>query len=95
MDRGAWQAYTPWGRKESDMTEQLHFTFQACLPLIVIVCLLLSLLLCIKNPHENLSVWALVPVLSPTGVKMEKTHQTQAFTLRHPAQWDWLPALSP
>ena len=26
MDRGAWQAtYSPWGRKESDMTERLHF----------------------------------------------------------------------
>ena len=25
MDRGAWQAYSPWDRKESDMTEQLHF----------------------------------------------------------------------
>ena len=24
MDRGAW--YRPWGRKESDTTEQLHFT---------------------------------------------------------------------
>ena len=23
MDRGAWQGYSPWGRKESDMTEQL------------------------------------------------------------------------
>ena len=23
MDRGAWQAYSPWGRKDSDMTEQL------------------------------------------------------------------------
>ena len=26
MDRGAWQ-YSPWGRKELDMTERLHFTF--------------------------------------------------------------------
>ena len=28
MDRGAWQSYSPWGRKESDTTEQLtlsHF----------------------------------------------------------------------
>ena len=23
MDRGAWQGYSPWGRKESDMTERL------------------------------------------------------------------------
>ena len=23
MDRGAWRAYSPWGRKESDMTELL------------------------------------------------------------------------
>ena len=23
MDRGAWQGYSPWGRKESDTTEQL------------------------------------------------------------------------
>ena len=23
MDRGAWWAYSPWGRKESDTTEQL------------------------------------------------------------------------
>ena len=27
MDRGAWWA-TPWGRKESDTTEQLNFHFQ-------------------------------------------------------------------
>ena len=28
VDRGAWQAiYSPWGRKESDMTERLHFHF--------------------------------------------------------------------
>ena len=30
MDRGAWQAtvgYSPWGRKESDTTEWLHFHF--------------------------------------------------------------------
>ena len=25
MDRGAWQGYSPWGRKESDTTERLHF----------------------------------------------------------------------
>ena len=24
MDGGAWQAYSPWGRKESDTTERLH-----------------------------------------------------------------------
>ena len=23
MDRGAWGGYSPWGRRESDMTEQL------------------------------------------------------------------------
>ena len=23
MDRGAWQGYSPWGRKESDTTERL------------------------------------------------------------------------
>ena len=28
MDRGAWRAtYSPWGRKESDTTEKLHFHF--------------------------------------------------------------------
>ena len=28
MDREAWRAcYSPWGRKESDTTEQLHFHF--------------------------------------------------------------------
>ena len=26
MDRGAW-SHSPWGRKESDMTEQLSFHF--------------------------------------------------------------------
>ena len=26
-DGGAWRGYSPWGRKESDTTEQLHFTF--------------------------------------------------------------------
>ena len=26
MDRGAWRAYSPWGPKESDMTEQLTHT---------------------------------------------------------------------
>ena len=30
MDREAWQA-SPWGCKESDMTEQLHFCFQTYL----------------------------------------------------------------
>ena len=30
MDRGAWWAtYSPWGLKESDMTERLHFHFSA------------------------------------------------------------------
>ena len=29
MDRGAWLGYSPWGRKESDMTESLstHWLF--------------------------------------------------------------------
>ena len=30
MDRGAWQAYSPWGRKELDTTERLtllHFLY--------------------------------------------------------------------
>ena len=26
MDRGVWQATSPWGRKESDMTEQLSLS---------------------------------------------------------------------
>ena len=31
MNRGAWQAiYSPWGRKESDMTERLPLSFQPC-----------------------------------------------------------------
>ena len=25
MDRGAWSGYSPWGWKESDTTEQIHF----------------------------------------------------------------------
>ena len=25
MDRGAWGGYSPWGHKQSDTTEQLHF----------------------------------------------------------------------
>jgi len=29
MDRGAW---CPWGRKESDMTERLHFPFTWLIP---------------------------------------------------------------
>ena len=28
MDRGAWQDYSPWGRKESDMTERLSTSQQ-------------------------------------------------------------------
>ena len=27
MDRGAWLGYSPWGPKESDRTEQIHFHF--------------------------------------------------------------------
>ena len=27
MDRGAWQTIVHWGRKESDMTEQLTLSF--------------------------------------------------------------------
>ena len=27
MDRGAWKANSPWGHKESDMTERLPFHF--------------------------------------------------------------------
>ena len=27
MDRGAWWVYSPWGHKELDMTERLHFHF--------------------------------------------------------------------
>ena len=26
MDRGAWRATSPWGRKESDRTEHIHVT---------------------------------------------------------------------
>ena len=26
MDRGAWSGYSPWGREESDTTEQIRFT---------------------------------------------------------------------
>ena len=29
MDRGTWLGYSPWGRKESDTTEQLHSLTQA------------------------------------------------------------------
>ena len=28
MDRGAWGGYSPWGRKESDTTEQLTHNIQ-------------------------------------------------------------------
>ena len=28
MDRGAWGLYSPWGRKESDTTEQFHFIIE-------------------------------------------------------------------
>ena len=28
MDRGAWQVYSPWGRKESGMTEQLSYIYK-------------------------------------------------------------------
>ena len=27
MDGEAWQGYSPWGRKESDMTKRLHYVF--------------------------------------------------------------------
>ena len=30
MDRGAWQGYSPWGRKESDTTEQLNSNESEC-----------------------------------------------------------------
>ena len=32
MDGGAWIlfAYSPWGHRESDMTERLHFHFTLC-----------------------------------------------------------------
>ena len=29
MDQGAWGGYSPWGRKELDTTERVHFHFQA------------------------------------------------------------------
>ena len=29
MDRGSMVGYNPWGRKESDMTERLHFHFNS------------------------------------------------------------------
>ena len=29
MDGGAWEAASPWGRKELDTTERLHFHFIA------------------------------------------------------------------
>ena len=28
MDGGTWLGYSPWGRKESDTTEGLHFSLQ-------------------------------------------------------------------
>ena len=33
MDGGTWQAtYSPWGHKESDMAERLHFTLGVVTP---------------------------------------------------------------
>ena len=32
MDRGAWRAYSPWGVKESDTTEQLTLSLFTSLP---------------------------------------------------------------
>ena len=34
MDRGAWQGYSPWGRRDSDLTERL--SLHCCLPLMVL-----------------------------------------------------------
>ena len=31
MDRGSLASYSPWGRRESDMTERLHFHLHHCL----------------------------------------------------------------
>ena len=28
MGRGVWQAYSPWGHEESDMTERLHNPYE-------------------------------------------------------------------
>ena len=32
MDRGTWGGYSPWGGKESDMTEQLIFNVISSFP---------------------------------------------------------------
>ena len=36
-DRGAWLGYSPWGRKESDTTERLHYHYHK-LPLLWTSC---------------------------------------------------------
>ena len=35
MDAGAWWGYSPWGRKESDTTEQLYFHFSLAVIFII------------------------------------------------------------
>ena len=59
MDRGAWQtAYSPWGCKESDMTEQLILHY------IIIVKLELAVVET-ENPESKLLNYSLLNVQQP------------------------------
>ena len=59
MDRGAWQAtYSPWGSKESDMTEQLILHY------IIIVKLELAVVET-ENPESKLLNYSLLNVQQP------------------------------
>ena len=70
MDKGALVGYSPWGRKESDTTEQLHFHF------------LLSCIgegngnplqcSCLENPRDKGAYWAAVYGITQSRTRLKR-----------------------
>ena len=70
MDRGAWVGWSPWGREESDMTEQLHFHFSLSRigqengnPL---QCS------CLENPRDGEAWWAAVYGVAQSRTRLKR-----------------------
>ena len=62
MDGGAWLGCSPWGREESDMTEQLHFHFS---------------LSCIgegNSNHSSVLAWRIPETGEPGGLPSMRSH---------------------
>ena len=62
--------YSPWVRKESDMTERLHFVWQVLKPLCLEPCSAIREDSAIKSPHTEMES-------SPDLPQLDRTHRQQ------------------